>query len=789
TVGALSGNSVIDVPVGTKVSALKAGLTVSLKAAAEILTGTGGSAVTDQANTNVTKDMMIEVTAEDGSRKEYSIYLKTGTPPVLSSEKEIKSTAIGTLSGNSVIDVPVGTKVSSLKAGLTVSPKAAAEIFTGTGGSAVTDQANTDVTETMVIEVAAEDGSKKEYDIRLKPVTPALSSEKEIKSTAIGTLSGNSVIDVPAGTKVSSLKAGLTVSDKAAAEILTGTGGSAVTDQANTDVTKDMVIEVTAEDGSKKEYGIATVTYVDIDSIEDLRNIADNDSAGKVYRLIKDLDFDDDASYEDVNSKTDPSIANWRPIEGFDGIFDGGNHKIGNLKMNRNDTSQGLFKCIYSEAIIKDLILVDVNVKNIGYITGALAGGMKGGLIINCHVSGTITGERAVGGIVGQIEKTAAGVMGCIKGCSSSADITGSDAQIGGIAGVSAMITGTVWGSIQDCYSTGNITGTYAVGGIAGQSVRTFTLRCYSTGTISGKGEIGGIIGSAAVVHICDCYSTGTVIGDSKYIGGISGNISSDSTVYGCYSTALVKGNEYTGGIVGSSKKSRIENCFAMNPQLDGTIVARVIGFEEGATLSDNYGNANMLVNGSKVTGGAANNIDGADITVFDKDQAPLSQWDFTGDGGDFFHWVMDNDMDRPVLYVIDGNGGFEQIGSDDGRIALKLLALSPENDAADVDAGISELKLVFNKKMTKEPGKTITVCDAVYESVYSSPYEAAKITIGVSDGIVIDNNEIVIPIPSGLLKPDGEYYIHIDNEAFADERKNYFEGITSKTGWRFKVK
>lgn len=86
------------------------------------------------------------------------------------------------------------------------------------------------------------------------------SSEKALIGTTVGILEGDpatGVKDVPAGTKASALKAALTVSDKATAEILDGTQGSAVTDQENTDVTATMVIQVTAENGDKAEYTIA----------------------------------------------------------------------------------------------------------------------------------------------------------------------------------------------------------------------------------------------------------------------------------------------------------------------------------------------------------------------------------------------------------------------------------------------------------------------------------------------------------------------------------------------------
>lgn len=85
--------------------------------------------------------------------------------------------------------------------------------------------------------------------------------EKVITGTTVGVLSGGNLDAVPAGAKVSEVKAGLTVSAGATVEILEATGGSAVADQENTVVTGNMVIAVTAEDGTIAEYSITMATY------------------------------------------------------------------------------------------------------------------------------------------------------------------------------------------------------------------------------------------------------------------------------------------------------------------------------------------------------------------------------------------------------------------------------------------------------------------------------------------------------------------------------------------------
>jgi len=87
------------------------------------------------------------------------------------------------------------------------------------------------------------------------------SSEALLLDSIYGTLDGppaTEVSGVLVGLKVRDFKNGLTVSDYATVEILDGTGGDPVEDQATTNVTATMVIEVTAQDGLVvEEYSIA----------------------------------------------------------------------------------------------------------------------------------------------------------------------------------------------------------------------------------------------------------------------------------------------------------------------------------------------------------------------------------------------------------------------------------------------------------------------------------------------------------------------------------------------------
>ncbi|WP_066506564.1 S-layer homology domain-containing protein [Abyssisolibacter fermentans] len=312
-IGSLDNGNIINVPHETKVSELKSALTVSADASVEILDGAGGNAVADQATTNVTATMRIQVTAEDTSKAEYTITMK-----VLSTEKAIIATNIGSLDNGNIINVPHETKVSELKSALTISAYASVEILDGAGGSAVTDQVNTDVTAAMVIEITAEDKSAAEYTITMK----VLSTEKAIIATNIGSLDNGNIINVPHETKVSELKSALTISAYASVEILDGAGGNVVTDQADTDVTATMVIEVTAEDKSKAEYTITmkvlstekAITATNIGNLDN-GNIINVPHETKVSELKSALTVSAYASVEILDGAGGSSVSNQATTE------------------------------------------------------------------------------------------------------------------------------------------------------------------------------------------------------------------------------------------------------------------------------------------------------------------------------------------------------------------------------------------------------------------------------------------------------------------------------------------
>ena len=113
-------------------------------------------------------------------------------------------------------------------------------------------------------------------------------------------------------------------------------------------------------------------------------------SAGKHYLMTNDIDLSD---YQ--------SGAGWVPIgyysNKFQGVFDGNNHKITGLKINRSADFIGLFGYI-DGVTIKNLGVEDVDISGSRDV-GGIAGVNSTSTITNCYSTGNISGSDYVGGI------------------------------------------------------------------------------------------------------------------------------------------------------------------------------------------------------------------------------------------------------------------------------------------------------------------------------------------------------------------------------------------------------
>ena len=148
--------------------------------------------------------------------------------------------------------------------------------------------------------------------------------------------------------------------------------------------------------------------FYEIWSVADLQAMANyyngfNGGDGKVFKMMQDIDL------AGVNPSFLP-IASANSENLFNDVFDGNDHKITGLSLVRDGgkTYYGLFQQLGSSATVKNLTLVDCDVRYTGGINGTSVGAIAGrnrGTIQNCTVIGTVSNhdnEHCVGAIVGE---------------------------------------------------------------------------------------------------------------------------------------------------------------------------------------------------------------------------------------------------------------------------------------------------------------------------------------------------------------------------------------------------
>ena len=230
-----------------------------------------------------------------------------------------------------------------------------------------------------------------------------------------------------------------------------------------------------------------------IEDVDDLKKLAENVNNGEAYAN----------TYFKLTANIDLKNEEWPPIgtlqgeevRPFQGTFDGDGYQITNLKISNGGEYAGLFGNVWGATIQNCNVTGEIN----GYNhTGGIVGYANDNThILNCSFQGNVEGNgEERGGIVGLSS------IGCdVSGCFVTGTVTG-EKFVGGIAGWGA-------GTIENCYALANVTATgVSAGGIAGYYCSNFTIEnCYYSGNVSASKCAGGIAGSALGGTIQNCVS------------------------------------------------------------------------------------------------------------------------------------------------------------------------------------------------------------------------------------------------------------------------------------------
>ncbi|HPO12691.1 MAG TPA: hypothetical protein PLI09_04540 [Candidatus Hydrogenedentes bacterium] len=357
----------------------------------------------------------------------------------------------------------------------------------------------------------------------------------------------------------------------------------------------------------------------------------------------------------------------------FVSTFDGAGYVITGLHINRPDMDGvGLFGVVGWSDSINAVQLSEVNIVG-RYGVGGLTGVNECWNITNCSVTGSISGDIEVGGLVGSNK-------GGIANCYSRATVSGSwgtgglvgwnyryctistsysDSQVsgeddtGGLIGENEQDT-----SVSNCFSIGYVLGFDNTGGLIGYNSGSVS-ECHSRATVSGHDGVGGLLGSNGG-SLLKCFSFGNISGRDR-VGGLAG--SSGDTISACYSMGNVSGENYAGGLIGTNSDS-ISNCYSTARASGRDRISGFIAYteEEGAT-SDCFWDTE--------TSHQTASMGGTPKTTLEMiQQATFTNWDFSTPV-----WGILENHTYPYLQSLSVGTGLEQaIGQTDPTDTLPIL-------------------------------------------------------------------------------------------------------------------
>jgi len=333
----------------------------------------------------------------------------------------------------------------------------------------------------------------------------------------------------------------------------------------------------------------------------------------------------------------------------FTGMFDGANHTITGLVINRPSTHDiGLFG-FTSGATLQNVGLVGGSVTG-NTSVGGLVGHSDASSISNAYSALTVTGTDSVGGLVGYSGNST------IDNSYALGTVNGNN-NVGGFVGYNYA------GShIDNSYATGNITGTGgSVGGLVGNNYSAFIDNSYATGGVSGTDNVGGLAGqNYNNSSISNSYATGTVTGDSNFVGGLVGYNYNSASISNAYATGAVSGTTSVGGLVGYNNGASIDNSYATGVATSSDTPGGLIGSDGEGTLTNNwwYNDTNSEGIGSGNLAGVTKAVDASDFyspghAVYDPYNAGGSRWAFMDDGAGVIWTPVVNNGAKTASYPI----------------------------------------------------------------------------------------------------------------------------------------
>jgi filamentous hemagglutinin family protein len=300
--------------------------------------------------------------------------------------------------------------------------------------------------------------------------------------------------------------------------------------------------------------GTITTPY-QIADLYGLQGIGSQGLNNQHYRLVADIEASTTAQWSRPSLLAGLTDQGFQPIAQFSGSLDGADHSINGLLLRNSANGTGLIAQA-DNAIVANLTLTDVDIIGAGLRVGAVMGQSDQSIIFGCSSTGRVMGAGQVGGLIGDSQGGAVanstssakvqghlatgGLIGHASGAfaisqsHASGAVTG-DQALGGLIGV----IGQGGATIEKSFATGAVSmyndanGRYLGGLLGGGNDSTVLNDTYAAGSVSGSVAVGGLVGDGAV-SLVNSYAIGAVTASAGALAGspldIGGLLGADAT-------------------------------------------------------------------------------------------------------------------------------------------------------------------------------------------------------------------------------------------------------------------
>ncbi|MDX9853319.1 MAG: tandem-95 repeat protein, partial [Tenuifilaceae bacterium] len=180
-----------------------------------------------------------------------------------------------------------------------------------------------------------------------------------------------------------------------------------------------------------------------------------------------------------------------------------------------------------------------------------------------------------------------------------------------------------------------HVVGNEFVGALCGKTEAGHLTHCYATGTVHGFKYVGGLVGEATMNStLTRCYANVSVRGTSRIenerevvgnsFGALAGRFDFGN-IESCYAAGSVRGAQMAGGMCGSLTRTTITNCYttAVGREADGVYFG-IASFNDYNTVTNTYSYQPTFASEFY----AAYGVTAIDLVQI-KEQASYTDWDF----------------------------------------------------------------------------------------------------------------------------------------------------------------